>query len=66
MALFRVKVNGITIDDKRTYWGSGFNEEFRFEPFGSGVKLDSGDVLTVTVVHNRPMPGSFEATVMYH
>lgn len=65
VALFRVKVNGITIDDKRSYWGSGFNESFAFEPFESGLKLPIGDILTVTVIHNRPMPGSFEATVMY-
>lgn len=65
VALFRVKVNGSTIHDKRTYWGNGFNESFAFEQFDNGLKLLLGDVLTVTVIHNRPMLGSFEATVMY-
>ena len=63
VAHYRVKVNGSTIVNKRTYW-SGFNETFNFEDFQNGLKLSIGDILTVTVVHSRPMLGSFEATVM--
>lgn len=65
VSLFRVKVNGSTIDDKRSYWGSGFNESFVFDPVDNGLKLFVGDVLTVTTLHNRPFPCDYEATVIY-
>lgn len=60
VALFRVKVNGTVISDKRTWWGA-FNQVFDY-PL-SGLVLASGDVLTVTVIHNRPTTANFEATV---
>ena len=63
-AIFRVKLNGTTIVDKRTWW-CNFNETFNFENFTNGLFLASGQTLTVTALHNRPYVGGFEATVMY-
>lgn len=63
VALFRVKIDGNTIATKRTWW-SNFNEKFEFESFVNGLLLTSGQVLTVTVLHERPYLGAFEATIM--
>lgn len=63
VALFRVKVDGTTVSNKRSWW-TAFNQTFDFESFVNGLKLTSGQVLTVTTLHNRPFPCNFEATVM--
>jgi len=63
-ALFRIKLNGTTISNKRSWWCE-FNETFNFEDFVNGLLITSGQTLTVTVLHNRPSVGSFETTVMY-
>lgn len=63
VAHFRVKINGSTIVNKRSYW-TDFNQTFDFEGFENGLVLGVGDILTVTVIHNRPDLGSFEATIM--
>ena len=63
-AIFRVKLNGATMVDRRSWWCE-FNETFNFEDFINGLMLTSGQTLTVTVLHNRPYVGSFETTVMY-
>lgn len=63
VALFRVKVNGATIYNKRSWW-TAFNQTFDFESFNNGLLLSSGDVLTVTTIHNRPFACDFEASVM--
>ena len=63
-AIFRVKINGTTISNKRSWW-CDFNQTFNFESFVNGLLLTSGQTLTVTALHNRPFVGAFEATVMY-
>lgn len=63
IALFRVKVNNVSISTKRTFFGK-LNETFSFEPFTNGLELNSGDVLTVTVLHTRSMTSNFEVTLM--
>ena len=63
VALFRVKVNGGIISNKRSWW-TEFNQTFDFENFENGLLLSIGDILTVTVFHTRPMLANFEATVM--
>jgi hypothetical protein len=63
-AIFRVKINGVTISDKRSWW-CDFNQTFNFESFVNGLLLTSGQTLTVTALHNRPYVGAFETTVMY-
>lgn len=63
VALFRVKLDGNTLLNKRSWW-TDFNPTFSFEDFANGLWLNSGQVLTITVIHTRPFLGSFEATVM--
>lgn len=62
VAHYRVKINGSTINNKRSYW-CDFNQTFVFEGNDAILKIPAGDTLTVTVIHNRPNVGSFEATV---
>lgn len=61
VALFRVKVNGTIVSDKRSWWGA-FNQTFDY-PL-TGLTLSVGDTLTVTVLHNRPTVANFETTVL--
>lgn len=61
VALFRVKVNGTTISNKRSWWGN-FNQSFQFPQ--NGMVLNVGQTLTVTALHNRPNLSNFEATVL--
>lgn len=63
VALFRVKLDGTTLLNKRSWW-TDFNPTFNFEDFANGLWLNSGQVLTITVTHTRPFLGSFEATAM--
>lgn len=63
VAIFRVKVDGTTISNKRSWW-TNFNQTFDFTRFDNGLLLAQGQVLTVTVSHSRPNPGNFETTVM--
>lgn len=63
VSLYRVYINGSPILAKRTWWTS-FNTTFNFENFPNGLVLTSGQVLTVTCLHNSPYLGTFEATVM--
>lgn len=63
IAFYRVKINGTAIFAKRTYWGS-LNEIFTFEDFQNGLNIGVGQLLTVTVIHNRPSAANFEATVL--
>lgn len=63
IATFKVKINGNLIGMKRTFFGNSLNETFLYEPLENGLKLDSGDILTVTVTHTRPYNGNFEVTI---
>jgi hypothetical protein len=63
IALYRLKVNGVTKATKRTFFGGDLNEAFVYEPFENGLELASGDVLTLTVLHQRPSLSNFEATL---
>lgn len=63
IALFKIKVNSNPIIAKRTFWGN-LNEEFSFESFNNGLKLNTGDTLLVTVLHYKPATANFEASIM--
>lgn len=63
IATFKVKVNGNIIGMKRTFFGNSLNESFLYEPLENGLKLVSGDNLTVTVTHTRPSNGNFEVSI---
>ena len=59
IATYTVKVDGGTQDLKRTYWGM-FNETFSFEKY----KINSGETITVEVIHERPNSGDFNAKIV--
>lgn len=64
IARFDVFVNASVIGTKRTYFGGDLNDDFEFSgPDGGGVALAAGDVVTIKVIHHRPMAGSFEGTI---
>jgi hypothetical protein len=61
VALYRLKISGTTIHNKRSWWGN-FNQTFELS---GGLLLQVGQILTVTALHNRPNLSNFEATVLY-
>lgn len=63
IALFKVYVNSAPIAVKRTFFGD-LNQEFNFENFNNGLRLNVGDTMLVTVLHTRPSLANFEATIM--
>lgn len=64
IAKFDVLVNGVVIATERTYFGSALDVNFLFNSSnGLGTLLNSGDIVTVRVLHNRPNTALFEATL---
>lgn len=62
IAEYRIKVQGSVVDKKRTYFGAGLDAKFRYDgQLNNGYRLSPGQTLTVTVIHERPMPGDFNA-----
>lgn len=62
LAQFRVKLDSNTVESRRTWWNH-FNETFAFESFSNGLVVGSGVTLSVTVLQNRPVPGTYQVTV---
>jgi len=56
IAEYELVIDGNTEDKQRTYFGSSLNGKF---DFGSGLNLLVGQIVTIYVVHNRPMLGNF-------
>ena len=66
IAKYRVKVNGTTVDTSRTYFGGNIDANFKFYgDSNKGIELSVGDIITVTVIHSRPMVGDFNAKIQY-
>ena len=63
IAEYRVKINGSFVNIHRTYFGGGLNTVL---DFNSGINLSAGQTLLVTVIHNRPSLGNFNANVLYN
>lgn len=61
IATYTVLLNGNPLIKKVTYFSGEFNEDFSF---ASGLGLVSGDVVTVTVLHNRPTVGDFNSRIL--
>lgn len=60
IAEFRVKVQNVVVDKKRSYFGSGLDIGFKYDgELNTGYRLSPGQVLSVTVLHERPNPGDF-------
>lgn len=64
IAHYRVKINGSSIASSRTHHGSGLSGSFRFFAANvDGIALSSGDVVILTVLHNRPSAANFEGRI---
>lgn len=63
IATFQVKINSITVDLKRTYFGGSLDLVFDFSNGSSGLKLSTGDLVEVFVEHQRPMVADFNARI---
>lgn len=64
IALYRVKVNGATIDSKRTWFSGGLNARFDFGSDSErGLKYPAGTLIEVTALHERPSSGAFNARI---
>lgn len=62
IAEYRVKINGTTVDLSRTYFGGSLNSEMIFDGYlNTGRLLSVGDTVVVTVQHERPSSGNFNA-----
>lgn len=62
VAIFRLKINGVTVDTGRI-WHGFFDGSFDFGGSPTPLILNAGDVITVTALHNRPNVGDFNARI---
>lgn len=60
IAEYELRINSVTQDKKRTYFGSSLNGNF---DFNSGLSLVSGQSVQIYVVHDRPFVGDFNARI---
>lgn len=61
VALFKLKLDASVVGVKRTWW-TNFNQTFEFD--FNGIIINTEHSATVTVTHQRPNLGSFNATVI--
>lgn len=63
IATYKWKVNGTTRGVWRTWFGGNISDRFEFTnyPTRGVVPLEASDTLTVTVIHDRPFTGDFDA-----
>jgi hypothetical protein len=61
---FTLSVNSNVESVLRTYYAGPFNVTFEFiTGQENGLLLNSGDVVTVTILHNRPFTGNFDGRI---
>lgn len=60
IAEYELVIDGNTEDKERTYFGNSLNGTFDFD---DGLKILTGSVIQVYVVHNRPMVGDFNSRI---
>jgi hypothetical protein len=66
IAKYKVKVNGITVDFRRTNFGSDLNADFFFDgELNPGLEVGIGAIITVTVLHTRGGVSDFNAKIQY-
>lgn len=64
IAQYDVLVNNVLQARRRTYFGAPLNETFDFTAeVDLGFKLNSGDVVKINVIHQRPDLGDFEGRI---
>lgn len=59
VAQYSVEIDSVEKGVRRTYWGN-FNADFQFDKFqvAEGLKVE------IKVIHGRPAPGDFNATLV--
>lgn len=63
-ATYKAKLNGVTVETTRTYFGGPLNSLMDFSDSSTrGLTLVSGDVVTVEVEHQRPFIGAFNGRI---
>lgn len=60
IAEYELRINGITQDKKRTYFGSSLDGTF---DFNNGIVIPLGQTVQIYVIHNRPDIGDFNARI---
>lgn len=61
IALFRLYIDNILVAISRTYFGGELNSAIKFvDGSDGGFKLLSGQLIKLTVEHNRPFVANFE------
>lgn len=66
IAKYKVKVNGATVDFRRTNFGSDLNADFFFDgELNPGFEIGVGSIITITVMHNRGGVSNFNAKIQY-
>lgn len=64
IARYDLLINGNPQDTTRTMFGGDLTQVFDFTTGNdSGLALNTGDVITVQVLHNRPSSGTFNARI---
>src|SRR5690606_5897357 len=63
MSKYKVKLNGNTIDTKRTYFGGNVDCHFNFSGANQGILLAPGDIVSVTVEHDRPTVADYNGRI---
>lgn len=66
IAKYKVKVNGTTIDTKRTMFGEDLNCDFIFNGEANiGLEITAGAIVTVTVTNPRPGTADYNGRIQY-
>jgi len=61
---FTILINNVVQSIQRTYYAGGFNVTFEFiTGQDNGLVLQPGDIVKVTILHNRPYTGNFDARI---
>jgi hypothetical protein len=60
IAEYELVIDGVTQDKARTYFGNSLNGSF---DFNVGLKIPSGKLIEIYVVHTRSMTGDFNARI---
>jgi hypothetical protein len=66
ISVYRVKINGVEVELKRTYWGDGLNINFIFNGYlNPGIELTIGDIVSLTAIHQRPNVSDYNGKILY-
>lgn len=63
---YKVKINGIAIETKRTMFGEDLNCEADFDGDNNpGLELAVGDIVVITVINPRPSASDYNGRIQY-